>query len=66
MGPEPFYEKTMSDREILISFLAETKLFKSGVYFAVRWISRFLRPIIFFQMAHQNFKRSLDFRMQKQ
>ena len=49
-----FYEKTMSDKVLLISFLAGPihKLFKSGVYFAVKWILRFL--------GHQN----LDFCMQ--
>ena len=57
-GPEPFYEKTMSDRVILISFLAGPihKLFKSGVHFAVRWILRFLGAHHFFQIAQQNFK----------
>ena len=37
-GPETFYEKTMNDRVILISFLVGPihTLFKSGVYFAVR------------------------------
>ena len=44
MGPNHFYEKkTMSDRVILIAFLAGPihKLFKS-VHFAVRWILRLL------------------------
>ena len=44
---EPFYEKIMSDRVILIPFGLGPiyKLFKSVVHFAVRWISRFLGPI---------------------
>ena len=48
MGPNHFMKKTMSDRVILISFLAGPihKLFKSGVHFAVRWILRFLGAII--------------------
>ena len=40
----------MSDRAILISFLAGPhihKLFKSGVHFAEWWILRFLGPLFF-------------------
>ena len=56
-GPKLFYEKTMSDRIIQISFLVVHihKLFKSGVQFTVRWILRFLGTIFKFQMARQNF-----------
>ena len=34
-GPEPFYEKTMSDRVIWLGPIH--KQFKSGVHFAVRY-----------------------------
>ena len=67
-GTKIFYEKTMSDRVVLISFWLDPihKLFKYGVQFAVRWILRSLGSIFFpngpskFQMAHQN----LNFCMQ--
>ena len=50
MGPNHFEKKNMSDRVILTTFLAWPiilKLFESGVHLAVRWILRFLGPIIF-------------------
>ena len=50
--PELFYEKTMSDKVILISFLAGPlvhKPLKSGVHFAVRWILIFLGLSFFFK-----------------